>query len=175
MAKELKRLIVEELTRQYADMERCVVVNLSGIGAETAVEIRRRLRDQNITLKVVKNSLVARAFKSVGLDKVVGLLHGPCAVATGGDDVVALARVMTDVARKAKIEIRGGFGEGMLLAPNDVKRFAQIPPRSALIAGFLSTTQGPLRKMVGTLGTFTRSFVCALDAVAKKRPVTGPG
>ena len=173
MAKELKKLIVEEMTREYSGVDRCVVVNLTGIPSETAARIRARLREHHITLKVVKNSLMARAFANVGLGKLVGLLEGPCAIATGGADVVELAKVITELAGKAKIEIRGGYGEGQLLASGDVRRFATIPARPTLIAGFLWAAKGPVRRMAATLGTFTRGFVTALDAVAKKRGESG--
>ena len=85
MAKQLKQLIVEEMTQAFGSLDRCVVVNFSGVTSQAAEAIRAKLRAQGITLKVVKNSLMARAFSQAGLEKLVGLLEGPCAVAAGGD------------------------------------------------------------------------------------------
>jgi len=170
VAKELKSLIVDEMTQRYQGLDRCVVLNFRGLSAQATVEIRRRLREHQIDLKVVKNSLMARALKNVGLENLVGLLEGPCAVATGGRDVVELAKVLSELSGKGdRIVIRGGYGEGQVLASADVKRFTLIPARPVLIAHLLSVMQAPVRNFVGTLGTFTRSFVTALDAVAKKR------
>jgi len=168
VAKELKQLIVDELSRQYEGMDRCVVVNFSGLSSQATVEIRRRLREHDIDLKVVKNSLMARALKRVGLESLVGLLDGPCAVLTGGEDVVELAKILRELTGP-EIVIRGGYGEGQVLASEDVKRFATIPPKPVLIAGFLNVCQAPLRGIAGTLGAFARNFVGVLDAVAKKR------
>ena len=53
MAKELKRLVVEELTEQFRGIDRCVVVNLTGLSARTAHEVRADLQKQGITLSVV--------------------------------------------------------------------------------------------------------------------------
>jgi len=170
VAKELKQLIVDELTSRVEGLDRCVVMNFTGVSAEADVEIRARLREQDIDLTVVKNSLMARALKNVGLEAMVGLLDGPCAVVTGGEDVIQLARAVTDLTDANKgMVIRGGYGDGQVLAAEDVRRFTTIPTRPVLIAQLLAAMQGPVRKLAGTLGTFTRSFVCALDAVAKKR------
>jgi len=170
MAKELKQLIVEELSRVYSELDRCVVVGFSGISAVANVEIRRRLREHNIDIRVVKNSLCAQALAKSGLEELVGLFDGPCAMVTGGTDVVQLAQVVAEIADTDKdLVIRGGYGEGEVLASEDVKRFATIPPRPVLIAQLLSAAQGPLRAMVGTIGTFTRNLVGVLSAVAAKR------
>lgn len=170
MAKELKQLIVEELTERYTDLDRCVVVGFKGVSAEADVEIRSTLREAGISLKVVKNSLVAQAFKNVGLEDLVGILEGPCAIATGGSDVVELAKVVSDLSGKTKeFEIKGGYAEEQTLRPADVKRLAQIPPKPVLLACLLYAAKGPVTKMAGTLSAFTRGFVIACDAIAKKK------
>jgi large subunit ribosomal protein L10 len=170
MAKELKQLIVEEMGRRYAGLDRCVIVNFTGISAGLADEIRSRLRRQNIDLHVVKNSLMARAFEKIGLEKLVGLLEGPCAVVTGGKDVVDLAKAACELTQKTRnIVIRGGYGEGLVLASGDVRRFATIEPRPVLIAKLLGSIKAPVNRMVWTLGAFVRNFVSVLDAAAKKR------
>jgi large subunit ribosomal protein L10 len=178
MGKELKKLIVDELAGRYTGLDRCVVVNMSGISSLAASEIRNRLRAHHIDVKVVKNSMMAHAFRRIGLEKLVGLLGGPCAVVTGGEDVVELTKAVTELANQNRnIVIRGGYGEGLVLGMMDVRRFAAIPPRPVLIAGFLAAAMGPVRGLAVTMGGFTRSFVCALDAVAKKRtpePVAAP-
>jgi large subunit ribosomal protein L10 len=166
---ELKKLIVDELTKNYSDVDRCVVVNYTGISSEAAVGIRAELRKHSIELAVVKNSLMARAFANVGLASVAGLLDGPCAVATGGEDLVELSKVLSDVADKEqKLVIRGGYGDGQLLQADDVRRVATIPPKPVLTAQLLSVASRPLTSMLGAMGTFTRNFVGVLDAIAKK-------
>ena len=175
MAKQLKQLIVEEMTQAFGKIDRCVVVNFTGVSSQTAEAIRRRLREQRITLKVVKNSLMARAFSQAGLEKLVGLLEGPCAVVAGGEDVVALSKAVTELADKNRnFVIRGGYGEGMVLGTQEVRRFSQIPPRPVLMGQFLCVAQAPIRRMLGALSGVSRNFVGALDAVAKKKAEAAP-
>ena len=175
MAKQLKQLIVEEMTQAFGKIDRCVVVNFSGVSSQMAEGIRAKLRAQGVTLKVVKNSLMARAFSQAGLEKLVGLLEGPCAVVAGGEDVVSLSKAVTDLADKNKnFVIRGGYGEGMLLGTQEVRRFSQIPPRPVLVGQFLYVAQAPLSRMLGALSGVSRNFVGTLDAVAKKKAEAAP-
>jgi large subunit ribosomal protein L10 len=175
MAKQLKQIIVDEMAQQFGTLDRCVVVNFSGVSALGSEAIRRKLREQKITMKVVKNSLMARAFAQAGLEKLVGLLEGPCAVVAGGEDIVSLAKAVSELADKNKqFVIRGGYGEGLVLGTKEVRRFAAIPPRPVLVAQFLSAAQGPVRGFVGALAGVPRQFVCALDAVAKKQAAAEP-
>ena len=170
MAKELKQLVVAELIERYTGMDRCVVVGFKGISSEADVEIRNTLREAGISLNVVKNSLVAQAFKNVGLEDLVGILEGSCAIATGGSDVVELAKVVNEVSIKTKIlEIKGGYAERQTLQAADVKRLAQIPPKPVLLANLLYAAKYPVTRMVGTLSAFTRGFVIACDAIARKK------
>jgi len=173
VAKELKRLVVEELTNRYQNVDRCVLVNFTGVSAQLADEIRASLRDANITLHVVKNSLMARALlhsPQRRLEGVTGFLEGTTAIATGADDVVGLVRGMVEVAQRwGNFRIAGGFGEGQPLAADDIRRYAAIPPREHLLAQFLGAVVSPLRTFVRALDGFTTNFVRVLDAVARKR------
>ncbi len=175
MAKLLKQVIVEEMSKAYGSMDRCVVLNFSGISSQAAGEIRRKLREQKVTLKVVKNSLMARALSQAGLEKLVGLLEGPCAVAAGGEDTVSLAKAVTELADKDKnFVIRGGYGEGMVLGKEEVRKFSRIPARPVLVAQWLSCLQSPARGLAGAMAGVPRQLVCALDAVAKKKAAEAP-
>ncbi len=175
MAKQLKQLIVEEMKQTFGTIDRCVVVNFSGVTSQDAEAIRTKLRAQGITIKVVKNSLMARAFSQAGLEKLVGLLEGPCAVATGGEDIVALAKAVALLADKDKhFVIRGGYGEGLMLGTPEVRRYAAVPGRPALVAQFLCVAQGPVRGLAATLSGVSRKFVSTLDAVAKEKAKTEP-
>ena len=170
MARELKQLIVDELTRRTEGMDRCVIIGFTELSAEASRNIRARLRQANITLHVVKNSLMARAFANVGLDALTGVLNGPCAVVSGADDVLALTRDVTQlVTGTAGLSIVAGYGEGELLSADDVRRFAAIPSRAQLLSRFLGVASTPLGSFVGVLARLETGFVTVLDAVRKKQ------
>ena len=170
MAKELKRLIVDELKERYKDIDRCVVVDLTGLSAEATVEVRNTLREHDITLSVVKNSLMTQALRQVGLEDLVPVFDGPCAVATGAEDIVELAKILNETSQKLRsVALKGGYGEGQVLQPRDVRRFAVIPPREVLLGQFLGAASAPVSGFVRTMSGIVRDFVGVLDAVARSR------
>ena len=63
MSKALKKLIVDELVTDYKGKKNLVLANFKGINAHQSNVLRSDLREKNINVKVVKNSLAAIAFK----------------------------------------------------------------------------------------------------------------
>ena len=63
--------------------------------------------------QVLKNSLVRFAVNAIGMAELDPVLHGPTAIATSVDDVVAPAKVLVDFAKENEaLEIKGGFVDG---------------------------------------------------------------
>ncbi len=58
--------------------------------------------DAGVEMKVIKNSILSRAAKKVGLDGLDEVFTGPTAVAFSNDDVVAPAKIIDEFAKDAK-------------------------------------------------------------------------
>ena len=61
MSKFVKQLITNELSGRLDGVEDALLVNVIGLDANSTVKLRRQLREKNINLMVVKNSLARRA------------------------------------------------------------------------------------------------------------------
>lgn len=169
MAKELKQMIVDELAGRYDGMDRCVVVDLTGLKAVALGEVRSELTRQNITISVVKNSLAIRALSQVGLEQLGGLLDGPSALATGGEDVLELVKALVDCAGKnEKLTIRGALADGAILERPQTVQLSRIPSRDVLTAQFLSMMQAPTSGLVRLMSGVIRNFLGALVAIRDK-------
>ena len=170
MGKELKKLIVDELTRRTREIDRCVLLNFRGLSADRAADVRARLRQDGISLKVVRNSLMARALANVGLDALGAVLDGPCALADGADDVISLSRVVTRLVNTTDgLTVLAGYGEGKVLSADDVRRLATVPSRPELVAHFLWASRAPVAAFAGTLSRLATRFTGLLDAVRRSR------
>ena len=169
MAKELKQMIVKELTSRYDGMTSCVVVDLTGLRATSLDEIRSELAKQDITLSVVKNSLAIKALSQVGLEDLGVLLKGPSALAVGGEDVLELVKTLVDcAARNKEIAIRGALADGMVLEQAQTVQLSKIPGKDSLRAQFLSMMQAPVSGFVGVMSGVIRGFLVALSAIRDK-------
>ena len=86
MSKYLKGLLTQDLSRRLAGVEDCVVVNAIGLAANTAYTLRKQLREKQVQLMVVKNSIARRATEGTPLAAAFDGLDGPAAILWGGDD-----------------------------------------------------------------------------------------
>ena len=74
------------------------------------VNLRHKLRDSKLELKVVKNTLVRRAATEAGKEFMAAHFDGPLAVVLGYDDVSAPARVLTQYISSSGVSMTVGGG-----------------------------------------------------------------
>lgn len=152
MSKRLKELMVDELRRQYEGVENCLVVDVHRTPGEESVALRRYLLERGVELRAVKNSVAARALAELGMGEIQRYLQGPCALASGGEGLLSLARALMEWARKhPTVELRGGICAGRAVGARRVQELAEIGSLEALRAVVLRALQAPLRQMAGTV------------------------
>lgn len=133
MSKYVKNLLTEQLKRELTDVGDALIVSIEGIDANSNCELRRRLREKNIQLRVVKNSLVQRATEGTVLAPAFADLAGPAAVVWGGEDIVSLAKEIVGLSENKQFEKltpRGGSMDGQPLTSDDVKDVSKWPSRT---------------------------------------------
>jgi large subunit ribosomal protein L10 len=117
-------------------------------------------------LQVVKNTLARRAVEETSFVPLEDHFVGPTSVAFSQHDAVAMAKALTEYAkREPKLSLRVGFIEGQLLSPAQIAALAELPPREVLLARMLASVQSPLAGFVGVLQGVLRQLVYALQAV----------
>jgi large subunit ribosomal protein L10 len=88
MKKPEKVQLVNEFVEKIRRSKGFVVTTYMGLDAEQMAALRRRLKQEGTELKVIKNTLFARALKQIGYDgELVQRLRGPLAVVFGYEDL----------------------------------------------------------------------------------------
>ncbi len=143
-----KKQSVAEITEHFKDSESVVIVDYRGLDVAEITALRKELRDNDITYKVYKNTMVRRAVDDVELGELNDILVGPTAIAFGKDDVVAPARIIYDFAKKHKeLEIKGGVIQGKVAEVDQLQELSQLPDHDGLISMLLSVLQAPIRNL----------------------------
>ena len=83
MPTEAKRETVAELREELSRNPTLIVSEYRGLRVTELAEIRRSLRKQNVTYRVVKNRLMRIAANEAGIEALSPLLTGPSAIAFG--------------------------------------------------------------------------------------------
>ena len=146
MAKvELKKPIVEEISANIKDAQSVVLVDYRGLTVEQDTELRKTLRENNITYKVYKNTFMNFAFKGTDFEGLAPYLEGPSAIAISTEDATAPARILSKFAKTAdKLEIKAGVVEGTVYDAKGIDSIAKVPSREELLGRLLGSMQAPI-------------------------------
>jgi large subunit ribosomal protein L10 len=143
-----------------------------GLRVKDMQELRRRLREGGVEVRVVKNSLVRLAAEQAGQPDLVRIVEGPTALAITYGDIIEAAKAVTGYAQSAPagFGVRGGFMEGQVLTVNDLRDLVRIPPRLVLIAQLMGRLQSPLAGLVGLLDAPLRELTLLLQTLLGELP-----
>jgi len=132
MSKLVKDLLSKAISHRLSDVENVVIGNMIGLSANDAVSLRKRFREKNIGVLVVKNSMARRATANTPLAPAFAELDGPAAVIWGGEDFVSLVKEVTEIDKSKEFDAfqaMGGVMEGEALSPEKVKEISKWPNR----------------------------------------------
>jgi large subunit ribosomal protein L10 len=167
MLRSEKERVVAELAERLRDAQTLMVADYRGLTMTEIDELRTRLLEAGARFTVVKNTLTRRAAEEAGTKDVLELIEGPTAIAflEADGDPVAVAKVLNETARARDVlVIRGGILDGALVADEDIKRLATLPPAEVLRAQLAGAVAGPLMTVVGLFAAPLRDLVGVIDA-----------
>ena len=178
MSKPVKELVKKELVRRFEGLDSLAIVGFTGIDAITTHEIRGRLRDKQIRLSVVKNSLARAAFKEIGLPDAKELFDGPCAVAYGTDtenvSVVNVVREVLELGKKTEnLTVKAAVLEGEIFGPERVKELSEYPTRDEARSNLVACVLAPGKNLVGCLIGPASTLASLVKAIEEKRESEG--
>ena len=153
MAKvELKQPIVEEVKAMLDGAQSAVAVKYLGITVEQDTKMRKELRENGVSYKVFKNTLIRRAAEGTDFEKLAPVLEGPTALAVSKTDATAPARIIAKYAKDTKIiELKGGVVEGEFYDDKKIAEIANIPGRDVLLGRLLGSMQSPITNFARVL------------------------
>jgi len=176
-SRQEKARILEDLKATLGGARSYVLAEFRGLTVEQETELRKKLRQAGVSLKVVKNTLVALA-DPAHADALSPYLAGPTVIATSADDPVAPARELMEFIRPLKqppLTIKGGVIEGKVVDGGAVQAIAALPPRPVLLGQVLGGLRSPLASMASLLAAPLRNLVMDIDALRRKREEGGAG
>ncbi|MFA5863623.1 MAG: 50S ribosomal protein L10 [Phycisphaerae bacterium] len=169
MSKPIKDIVTKEINSRFGHLESILVVNPIGLNAKDSNKLRIDLRKKKIEMEVVKNSLAQRAFAGTKLELVAKLFEGSCALVTGGDSIVEVAREITGWLKKVPaLKVRGAVVEGQLLDANGVQVLSKMPSRPELQGQIIMLAKSPGARIASQIAAPASKVAGCIKALVEK-------
>ena len=154
---EQKQAVIDEIKERANFAKSIVLFDYRGITDSEAKELRIKLRESNADYKVYKNTLMARAFKDLGID-LGDNLTGPSAFAFS-DDQIAPIKVLSEFAKNhPAVILKVGIVDGETADKAKLAEYATIPSRDGL-----------LTMLAGGMMAIPRDLAIALDLYSQQK------
>jgi large subunit ribosomal protein L10 len=166
MPTEKKQELVAEIKERFSRSTITVATDYISLSANDMTELRRRLREQGIEYRVVKNTLTWIAADEAGKPEAKSIVQGPTALAFGYGDPTQVAKTLDEYIRatRSSLTIRGAEMDGRVLSSDDIDALVSLPSKEQLLAQLLGQLQAPIANLVGVLNSPLSGLVGALNS-----------
>jgi large subunit ribosomal protein L10 len=169
MPTEAKQAAVAELRQQLQANPTLIVSEYRGLTVREIQEIRRALRKQDVTYRVIKNRLMKIAAADTVGSALDALLSGPTAIAFG-NDAGATAKAVIDTMRPYRaVKITGALLGDRAIDADGVTRLASLPNRETLLSQIAGAFAAPMATTAGLFDAPLRDVVGLVAALADKQ------
>jgi large subunit ribosomal protein L10 len=169
MPTEAKREAVAALREQLAGSRTLIVSEYRGLTVREIGEIRRSLRKQDVTYRVVKNRLMKIAATDSVRSALDTLLIGPTAIAFGQDEGATAKAVMDTMRPYKQVRITGALLGDRAIDAAGVTRLASLPSRDVLLSQIAGGFAAPLATTAGLFDAPLRDVAGLVQALADQR------
>ncbi len=145
---EDKKAVVEEVSAIAAEAGSLVAAEYRGLTVEQLTELRSKAREANVSIRVVKNTLIRRAVAGTKFEDMADTFSGPLIFAFSGEELGNAARVFKDFAKtnEALVVKSLSIGDGVLDA-GQLSAIAALPTYDEALSKLLYVMKEPVAKL----------------------------
>ena len=174
LTKVQKSKIIDELADKIKDKKMVVFSDFTGLNVQKVSTLRRLLKKEKITYKVIKKSLLKIALEKAGFAdvKIFDGFKGSCAVIIDFEKEVIAPQIITKFAKKKEndgLKIIGGLLENSVLNKAEVVKLALVPSREVLLGQLAFTVAYPISSFMNVLNGNTKKLIFALQQIQAKK------
>src|ERR1700704_2911127 len=135
MSKQVKQMQMDVLAKTFRGVQDMVFLTGQGVDAPPDNKLGLGLRKKNVSLMMVKNSLLRRVFADAGINPGDGVWAGTTVVAWGAESIKDLSKdiestILKDAKLKDKVKVKSALAEGQ---PVTFEQALRMPTRKEAI------------------------------------------
>lgn len=155
MTKEEKAKYIDDLTTELSNSGVFYLADTSELTVDVINSLRRKCFQSNVTLRVVKNTLLQKAMERVeGIDygQLSDVLAGPTSILFSEVGNVP-AKIIQEFRKKSpKPILKGAFiGEAIFIGDNQLEMLSNIKGKDELLGEIVGLLQSPAKNVISAL------------------------
>ena len=159
MEREQKHQEVTLLKGTFSSAKSAVVLGFNGLTVDKDTAFRKSIRESKAHYRVSKNTLLRLAVKETPFEVLSSHFKGATAVATSADDIVSLAKAVSNFLKdNPAASFKGAILDGKPVSIQEFQAIAELPSRDVLIGKLLYLMQYPVS-----------GLAIALDQIRKQK------
>ena len=167
---ESKKQVVVEVAAIAAEAHSAIAAEYRGLTVDEMTELRAKAREDNVHIRVVKNTLARRALQGTEFECMQDGLTGPLVLAFSQEDPGAAARVIDNFTKEHEaLNVRLVAIGGELLDPSEVKRLASLPTYDQAVSLTMALMLAPVEKLARAMNEVPGKLVRVLAAVRDQK------
>jgi large subunit ribosomal protein L10 len=149
--RETKERRIQEMSEIFKANHTFYVFDYKNMTVAQAVDLRKTLRKNGSSLKVVKNRLALRALRAEFPAELKSSFRNPTAIAYTASDPIALAKILKEFAAQNKVlVVKGGLVEGHYFPAGRFEEIMKLGSRQQLLGKIGYLMAYPLAQLLRT-------------------------
>jgi large subunit ribosomal protein L10 len=155
MKKDEKNQFIDTLAEKLSTVNTFYLADISNMNVETSTRLRRLCFKRNIQLKMVKNSLLKKAFEKTGnetFQEFYGIMKGSTSIMFS-EVANDPAKLIAEFRRTSpKPILKGAYvQETIFLGDDQLTSLINLKSKNELVAGIIAMLQAPLQNVMSGL------------------------
>ena len=171
MRKEEKYQIIESLSERLKSSDVIYLADTSGLNVETINGLRRMCFRRNVSMQVVKNTLLKKAMEKSekNLEPLFESLVGSTSVMLSDTGNVP-AKLIKDFRKKQeKPKLKAAYiGEAFFFGDDQLEALTQIKSREELIGDLIGLLQSPAQNVISALQSGGNTIAGVVKTLSEK-------
>jgi large subunit ribosomal protein L10 len=169
-----KEAVLQDTRARLENVRGIYLADFTGMTVQSLSLLRKRCREQGVQFRVIKNTLLKRAFHERGIQELDAHLAGPTGLVFSPVNEMAPAKILAGFAKEfEKPRVKAAVVNGRLYDDKAIRRLAALPSREVLLSQLLGTFVAPMSTFLGALNALLATPATMADALAKERSKAG--
>jgi len=162
--------VLRDTNERIRDVRGLYLADFSGMSVEKLSLLRKRCREQSVQFRVIKNTLLRRAFHDRGITELDPFLIGPTGLVFSSVNEMSPAKILADFAKAhERPRLKAAVVDGQLFDDRAIAVLATLPSREVLLSQVLSTFIAPMTQFLAAIDATLRLPAVMADVLEKEK------